>query len=177
MIVTLTHPFIRRCINRQQLLKDCNKFNTFTRRMKKQAEIAATDGEGEIDEDIQNKYKGDAFELFVEVFIRIFGADMLIGIDPQSYSIVPPDKDQGVDGVGIGFNGDSHTVQAKFRQSNYVLTSRKDDLKSLTNQSMKMKEDNGFSISPSCKFKVDFDRRGDRRYKQWRVKFNKFASS
>lgn len=150
----LTHPFIRRCINREELLKDCKKFNTFCYRLEKQADIKSIDGKGEKDEDIRNKYVGDGFELFVEFFINCFGMDMLIGIDPESYRLVDTENDYGVDGVGIGNNNKIHTVQIKYRQANWVLTANDDHLTNFTSLSTKSVEMGGYGVDPNDRCKL-----------------------
>ena len=152
MIVKLTHPFLRRCIDPESLLLNCLKFNTFASRLERQAERKATMGNGEVDEDILNKYKGDGFELYVEMMFRVFGSDMLFGIDPDSYELVDSNDDYGIDAIGIGFNGKIHTVQAKYRQANYELTANKDHLTNFKSLSTTSKESGGFGVDPNEKY-------------------------
>lgn len=153
MIVKLTHSFLKKCISPLALLKDCEKFSTFCYRLEKQAIQKATGGDGEIDEDVRNKYKGDGFELFVEVFIKVYGADMLIGIDPESYKIINV-SDYGVDAEGIGLNGKIHTIQIKYRQANCVLTANEAHLSNFTQLSYKSKSSGGFGVDPNDKCKI-----------------------
>ena len=154
MIIKMTHPFIKRCINPEKLLQNCNKFSTFANRLEKQAIKKGTLGNGEIDKDIVNKYKGDAFELFIEVFVRIFGADMFIGIDPQSYELIDSNDDYGVDSKGIGTNGKIHTIQIKYRQGNYVLTANGDHLTNFRSLSTMSVKSGGFGVNPDDKCKL-----------------------
>jgi len=154
MLIKLTHPFLRRCTDFEALLKNCNKFSTFCSRMEKQAVKKAIGGDGEIDDDIVNQYKGDSFELFVEAFIRIYGADMLIGIDPQSYKLIESDNDYGVDAEGIGLNGKIHTVQVKYRQAIYILTANQDHLTNFRSLSVMSKKSGGFGVDPNDKCKL-----------------------
>ena len=152
MNIRLTHPFIKRCIDPEGLLKNCEKFSTFCYRLEKQAIAKATGGDGEIDEDIQNAYKGDGFELFVECLVRVFGANIIIGIDPTSYELVESNDDYGVDAIGNGINGKLHTVQIKYRQANYILTANQDHLTNFRSLSVMSKSSGGFGIDPNDKF-------------------------
>jgi hypothetical protein len=69
---------------------------------------------------------GDLFEIFAELFFNILGADNRIGM--FNYHPVKKDHDNGVDGVGIGFDKLPATVQVKYRgDPTYELTS--EDLK------------------------------------------------
>ena len=153
MIIKLTHPFLKKCIDPDGLLKNCSKFNSFAYKLEKQAIQKATGGDGEIDEDVRNKYKGDGFELFIEAFIRVFGADMLICIDPESYKIVDI-SDYGVDAEGIGLNGKVHTIQIKYRQANCILTANDSHLSNFTQLSYKSKSSGGFGVDPNDKCKI-----------------------
>ncbi len=143
MIVELTHPFLMGCIDRKGLLENNPKkknmtFGMFSSKLRKQATVKATKGDGEIDTDKENKYKGDGFELFVEVFIRVFGSDMLVSIVPESYEVVLSSggNDTGVDGFGVGNDGKMHTVQAKFCIGDVELTANKHRLTNFTSTSM-----------------------------------------
>ena len=151
MRIELTHPFIRGCRDYQALLKNCFKFSTFANRVEKQALAKATGGNGEIDTDIQNKYKGDAFELFVEAFVKVFGADILIGIDPQFYEVTDCEDDYGVDAIGKGLNGKVHTLQMKYRQAHWVLTTNGDHLSNFRSLSTMSVKSGGFGVDPDDK--------------------------
>lgn len=125
--IKLTHPFIRRCVDREALLKDCLLVNTFTGRLEKQAvKYASPDGFlRNTDEQMQNEYKGWGFELFVEFLIKFMGTDKLIGI--MDYQVVG-ENDTGVDGTGVGIDGKTATIQVKYRQANYELKANEDHL-------------------------------------------------
>lgn len=60
-----------------------------------------------------NKVKGDLFEIFAECFFKILAADNRIGV--YDYKPAPPNDDYGVDGFGIGMDGNPLTIQVKFR--------------------------------------------------------------
>ena len=96
-----------------------NTINSFCDRVKKLADKYALT----IDPD---KFKGGAFELFVEYLCRSNASDNRIGI--YNYAPVQGDADVGVDGHGIGENKHPATVQAKFRAGDYILTANADSL-------------------------------------------------
>jgi hypothetical protein len=141
MVVKLTHPFLMECIDPKGLLRNNLKsksmtFSMFSGRLRKQATKYATGGDGKVNEDKENKYKGNGFELFCEIFVRIFGFDMLVSINPDSYEIVADGDDTGVDGIGIGNNGKIHTLQAKFCIGTEELTANRQHLTNFTSASM-----------------------------------------
>jgi len=55
----LTHPFLFRCHNIDELLKDVHKISTFCRHLEQQSVLFP-------DRYDTDKYKGDGLELFVE---------------------------------------------------------------------------------------------------------------
>ena len=142
MIVKLTHPFMWRCQNPAALLDNCTKFNTFCSRLEKQAEEVNTillEQDTELMRksklDAINKYKGDAFELFVEALIRLFHCDKRLGLI-ENYQ-VNTKTDVGVDGFGVcGYNNKPFTVQCKYRKHDHVLTANTDHLTNFTSASM-----------------------------------------
>jgi len=150
MIVQLTHPFLHRCIDPVGLLQDCTLFNTFANRLEKQAERYATGpDDGWIrpaDEELLNQYKGDGFELFGECFIRVFGTDKKVGIEPTSYNVIEEGEDRGVDGSGLGLNGKIHTVQFKYRQANHELSTNNDHLGNFAKNSYSHPDIGGFGV-------------------------------
>jgi len=151
MKIKLTHLFITRCIDPEKLLKNCSKFDTFCSRLERQATEKATLGNGEIDQKVENKYKGDGFELFVEMFIKCFGADTLIQVYPDTYVPIDEGIDYGVDGKSVGDNKQIHTFQIKYRQSNYELTANEDNLTNFTSLSMMPINAGGFGVDPNYK--------------------------
>jgi len=142
MTIQLTHPFIHRCIDKDDLLYNVSKFNTFANRLEKQSKKAASrgmnkdkSGKQKVDEKSVNEYKGWGFELFSEALIKMFAFDKRIGI--KNYTIGEEDEDVGVDGHGVGINGKPATVQIKYRQANYILTTNNDHLTNFTYNSMR----------------------------------------
>jgi hypothetical protein len=113
--VELTHPFILRCLNIEEIMTDCFKLNTFLNNIEKQA-LKSPDAD---------KYKGDALELFTETLIKLSPIDKRLGI--RDYKVVTT-GDTGVDGHGIGFNDNPATVQVKWRIATHILTANEDHL-------------------------------------------------
>lgn len=66
------------------------------------------------DAEAQNRLKGDAFEVFGEYLIKLYGAHpdvAIVDYTPNS------NKDLGVDGTGRGLDGGNAAVQIKFRSN------------------------------------------------------------
>ena len=75
------------------------------------------------------QYAGDAFEVFVEYFIKSHGASSEVGItnyEPLA-QLGNTDKDTGVDGTGIGTNEKPATVQCKFKTNRTAILSANED--------------------------------------------------
>jgi hypothetical protein len=83
--------------------------------------------------------KGDLFEIFIEAFIKIFGSNAQIGIGDYSPN---KEEDYGVDGFGIGINGQPVTIQIKYR-NNPTYELLQEDLKQFAFQSIRL-----FKIDP-----------------------------
>ena len=153
--VVLTHPF-------KDILPDVDEFfkskgnaegviqtiNSLCYKIKKLAKKYAL----RIDE---NKFKGDALELFVEYMMKTNAADNRVGI--YEYSTVIDEDDVGVDGNGVGENGHPATVQVKYRGGNYVLTANEDHLSNFLTSSwydfaVRMEDDkNMLIVTTGCK--------------------------
>lgn len=126
MNIKLTHPFLIRAHDLHNLLNDCNKLSTFCSRLEKQSQLFPE----RYDPD---KYKGDGFELFVEALIKLSPTDNRLGIG--QYQVIT-EGDVGVDGYGIGANGNPATVQVKYRgKHDAVLTANGDHLSNFLNAS------------------------------------------
>ena len=140
------------CIDPKGLLKNCNKLSTFMDRLNKQATKKATGGDGEIDKKIENTYKGDGFELLTEAIVRMFGADPLIQIHPDSYEIVDLADDNGVDATGIGNNGLMHTIQCKyFSDGRHELKANESRLTNFTSKSLMPINSGGYGVDANYK--------------------------
>jgi hypothetical protein len=119
----LEHPSIKLITCWKQLLTGCNTLSTFTSRIETAAK-AITDLKD------ANKLKGDVFEVFCELLIRLSPIDDRIGIadyHPYHPDTLPewivhkPDGDVGVDGWGHTLDGLPATVQCKYRKWNWEL--------------------------------------------------------
>ena len=115
----LTHYFLHQSYDIQALLKNTNKLSTFCTKLEKQS----TQNPNACDPE---KYKGNGLELLVEYLLKSSPVDNRLGI--SQYQPVQ-EGDIGVDGFGIGTNGNPATVQVKYRtNTNTSLTANKDHL-------------------------------------------------
>jgi len=123
--VKLSHPFINICPDIEEFFKAKNEYGTICSINGLCSKIKSLSAKyaDRIDE---NKFKGDALELFAEYMIKSSAEDNRIGI--YNYKCVPSSEDMGVDGFGIGENGNPATVQVKFRSGDFVLTANEDHL-------------------------------------------------
>lgn len=132
MIIKLEHPEIIKITCWSELLSDCNKLSTFIGRIEK-----ISDKIKEVKKEDKNewfymsgkegamKFKGDVFEIFCELLIRLSPLDDRIGI--SDYHVVSF-GDTGVDGYGKGRDGKNVTVQIKYRMWDWELKAIKDHL-------------------------------------------------
>ena len=81
-----------------------------------------------------NKYLGDGFELFVELFLKLHPVDNRVGV----YNYYPTqENDNGVDGIGENIIGDKCAVQIKYRTNTQsVLTGNIDKLSNIFSDGM-----------------------------------------
>jgi hypothetical protein len=86
-----------------------------------------------------DKMKGDLFEIFAELFIKILGNNGQIGIGDYSPNQV---DDFGVDGHGLGINGQPVTIQVKYR-NNPTYELLQEDIKQFPFQSIRL-----FNVDP-----------------------------
>ena len=125
MQVTLTHPAkgdIRR-YDWQGILAGVNTLVEFEDALYRdwQTYKATLDIDEESPADVErgkqqrNKYLGDAFELFTEMFLLTQSIGLTGVAEYRPLNFLAGDKDIGVDGVGIGTNNKPATVQVKFR--------------------------------------------------------------
>ena len=119
----MTHQFITTSHNLTGLFNGVNRFSTLMNRIEEQSIIAP------IRYDI-DKYKGDAFEFFVELFLTINATDNRVGV--YNYKPIPPDEDNGADGTGTNMSGNDCVVQVKYRgNTEHLLTANEDHLSNL----------------------------------------------
>lgn len=124
MKIQLEHPAIKTLEKLWDcLLIGCKKLSTFVSKINSISK-KIKDGEREhpyplLDQDnAANKFKGDVFEIFSEVLIRLSPIDERIGV--SDYHVIT-ENDTGVDGWGIGRDGKIVTVQIKYRLWDYEL--------------------------------------------------------
>ncbi len=65
------------------------------------------------DKDEQQKFRGEAWEVFSEIFFTLNASNPRWGIN--NYSPVPPNEDYGCDATGRNPNGDDCVIQDKYR--------------------------------------------------------------
>lgn len=146
MVNYIEHGSFVELYNKNQSLFDrifnnCKTLNTVIRRMQKESKEYVKYGYTE--DQGKAKMIGDLYEIFAEMFFKIMGANPKIGV--YGYK-VEGENDNGVDGYGIGIDGNPCTVQVKFRSNN-----QKDMV------SGELKNFHGQSISQLGKYKVPAD--------------------
>jgi len=105
------------------LFNGVNLFSTLMKRIEEQSTIDSIRYN-------PDKYKGDAFEFFVELFLTINPVDNRVGV--YNYKPLPSHKDNGADGIGENMDGDNCVVQVKYRgNTDYLLTANEDRLSNL----------------------------------------------
>ena len=119
----MQHQFITTSHDLTGLFNGVNLFSTLMNRIENQSTIDP------IRYDI-DKYKGDAFEFFVELFLTINATDNRVGV--YNYKPIPPDEDNGADGTGTNMSGNDCVVQVKYRgNTEHLLTANEDHLSNL----------------------------------------------
>ena len=119
----MQHQFITTSHDLSGLFNGVNLFSTLVRRIEEQSTIDP------IRYDV-DKYKGDAFEFFVELFLTINSTDNRVFV--YNYKPIPPDEDNGADGTGTNMSGNECVVQVKYRgNTEHLLTANEDHLMNL----------------------------------------------
>lgn len=132
MKIKLNHRFWSYCYDIQGLLKDVDTIETYIKRLVKQSILPTHKHKWDPD-----TYKGEAFEAFVEFWLKASPVDNRIGICDYQPASMSGLSDNGVDGFGVGINGHPATVQCKFRgDSTYTLTANKDHLTNFLGESL-----------------------------------------
>ena len=126
-MIQIQHSFQTKAHDLKALFEKTNKMSTFMRKLDKQAEI-------DPDRYDRDKYCGDGFEFFVELFLKLCPTDNRVGV----YNYEPTqENDNGVDGIGINIRGEKSVVQIKYRSnSESVLTATQDHLAHLISDGM-----------------------------------------
>ena len=119
----MQHQFITTSHDLSGLFNGVNLFSTLMRRIEEQSTIDSIRYD-------TNKYKGDAFEFFVELFLTINATDNRVFV--YNYKPIPPDEDNGADGTGTNMSGNDCVVQVKYRgNTDHLLTANEDHLSNL----------------------------------------------
>ena len=119
----MQHQFRTTSHDLSGLFNGVNLFSTLMRRIEQQSTIDPI----RYDPD---KYKGDAFEFFVELFLTINATDNRVFV--YNYKPIPADEDGGADGIGTNMLGENCVVQIKFRGNvEHMLTANEDHLSNL----------------------------------------------
>ena len=119
----LHHTFKTKSHDLSGLFSEVNLMSTFMRRIQQQAQLDP------LRYDV-NDYMGDAFEFFVELFLKIYDTDNRVGV--YNYVPVPSHEDKGADGVGVNIRKEKSVVQVKFRGNvDSLLTANEDHLMNL----------------------------------------------
>jgi hypothetical protein len=123
----IKHHFKSTAHDLPALFDGVSKFSQFNSKLQKQALF-------DLDRYDRDKYVGDGFEFFVELFLKLHPCDNRVGI----YNYSPNEgEDTGVDGFGINIIGDKSVVQVKFRSdATRVLTANNDHLSNLISAGM-----------------------------------------
>lgn len=123
----MIHNFITKAHDLEGLFNGVNRMSQFMRNLESQAQIDP------IRYDV-NKYVGDGFEFFVELFLRLHPVDNRVGV----YGYKPnQENDNGVDGIGKNIRNEDCVVQVKYRSNtSTLLTANTDHLSNLFSDGM-----------------------------------------
>jgi hypothetical protein len=126
-MIILEHNFKTKAHDLISLFQGVKKFSTFITRIEQQSIIDPLRYEPQ-------KYLGDAFEFFVELFLKLHPTDNRVGV----YKYHPvQENDNGVDGVGLNIKLEKCVVQIKYRTDNMsVLTANQDHLSNMFSDGM-----------------------------------------
>lgn len=126
-MINLEHNFKAKAHSLTILFEGVNKMSQLMRKIEQEAIIDTLRYDAE-------KYKGDAFEFFVEIFLALHPTDNRVGI----YNYKPnQENDNGVDGIGVNLRNEKSVVQVKYRSNTQIeLSSNKDSLANLITDGM-----------------------------------------
>lgn len=127
MEILLEHNFKTKSHSLSRLFSGVSKMSQLMRNIERESLIDVLRYDSE-------KYKGDAFEFFVELFLALHSVDNRVGV----YSYRPnQENDNGVDGIGVNIKGEKCVVQIKYRSNVMVeLSTNKDSLSNLITDGM-----------------------------------------
>jgi len=123
----LEHNFKTKAHSLVNLFAGVNKMSKLMRSIETEAELDTL----RYDTD---KYKGDAFEFFVELFLALHPTDNRVGV----YNYKPcQENDNGVDGIGMNIKNEKCVVQIKYRTDVLTfLTANQDHLSNMFSDGM-----------------------------------------
>jgi hypothetical protein len=123
----MEHNFKTKAHSLTRLFEGVNKMSTLMRKIEDESIVDTLRYDAE-------KYKGDAFEFFVEVFLSLHSTDNRVGV----YNYKPnQENDNGVDGVGVNIKNEKSVIQVKYRSNVLTeLSSNKDSLGNLITDGM-----------------------------------------
>ena len=121
-MIQLEHNFKTKAHDLSGLFRGVKKMASFMRLLEAQAEIDPVRYD-------RDKYVGDGFEFFVELFLKLNPTDNRVGV----YNYHPvQENDNGVDGIGLNIQGMKSVVQIKYRSNTQsVLTNNIDHIGNL----------------------------------------------
>ena len=119
---TLEHNFKTKCHSLPELFEGVNKMSQLMARIQKFSERDPLNYD-------PDKYKGDAFEFFIELFLMLNPTDNRVGV----YNYKPTqENDNGVDGIGVNIKAENCVVQIKYRSNpTEYLTANRDHLSNM----------------------------------------------
>ena len=126
-MIQLEHNFKTKAHSLPRLFEGVTKMSTLMRKIESEAILDTLRYDAE-------KYKGDAFEFFVELFLALHPTDNRVGV----YNYKPnQENDNGVDGIGINIKNEKSVIQIKYRSNTQTeLSSNKDSLSNLITDGM-----------------------------------------
>lgn len=126
-MLTLEHNFITKSHSLVRLFTGVNRVSQLIRRIEQESLVDPIRYD-------PIKYKGDAFEFFVELFLYLHPTDNRVGV----YNYKPNQiNDNGVDGIGVNIRNEKSVVQIKYRNNATLeLTANNDSLANLLTDGM-----------------------------------------
>jgi len=127
MKAELQHNFKTKCKSLPELFEGVNKMSQLMYKIEKLSKKDPLNYD-------PDKYKGDAFEFFIELFLMVHPCDNRVGV----YNYQPTqENDNGVDGVGVNIRNEKCVVQIKYRSNpKESLTANKDHLNNMITNGM-----------------------------------------
>ena len=129
-MITLEHPFFKD-YDKQSILElyTCNSFKEFEKNIKTFISIIKIN----LNNKSEDELKGDIFEGFIELLVKLQGNDSRIGL--FDYELVPITKDNGIDAFATNIYYERSLIQIKYR-SNPTIKLTGDDLNSFGTEAL-----------------------------------------